>query len=324
MSDLRLLQRIQTYDKDWCYQYQKRLDTLAEDMREYNWTEEDIKNISLDDFKFSYIDTEVEKYRATKFIERYEWLGTVGSFPTHWFIATYKGILGGVIIMSMPNSFSKLLGEDTKNIERLIARGASASWCPFNLGSKFLMWAIKWMVNNTQYRLFTCYSDPQAKELGSIYQGLNFYYLGQKSGACVRCVNPYNPAVLISDRAFRARSMYKRYAKDLGITWQSNWNNDQSVLWDNIPDDVELKLREYSKKMYLNSKKIIFPNKHKYAFVLGRDKRETKELRKLFESLNDTYVYPKDRGDMGDMPEIFSDFDIEIPAPVKQFRLFDL
>ena len=81
MSDLRLLQRIQTYDKDWCYQYQKRLDTLAEDMREYNWTEEDIKNISLDDFKFSYIDSEVEKYRATKFIERYEWLGTVGSFP---------------------------------------------------------------------------------------------------------------------------------------------------------------------------------------------------------------------------------------------------
>ena len=328
MSDLHLLHQIQTYDKDWCYQYQKRIDTLQEDLRTYNWTEEDIKNISLDDFKFRYIDSEIEKIRATEFIKRYEWLGTIGSFPTHWFIATYKGILGGVIIMSMPNSFSKLLGEDTKNKERLIARGASASWCPFNLGSKFLMWAIKWMVNNTQYRLFTCYSDPQAKELGSIYQGLNFYYLGQNSGATIRCVNPYNPEVLISDRAFRARSMYKRYAKDLGITWQPNWNNDQSMLWDNIPDDIETQLREYSEHMYKTAKKIVFPNKHKYAFVLGRDKRETKELRKLFESLNTTYSYPKERGEYGidlknDLVDQISDIDFTSPA-LKQQSLFSL
>ena len=328
MSDLHLLHQIQTYDKDWCYQYQKRLDTLQEDLRTNNWTEEDIKNISLDDFKFRYIDSEIEKIRATEFIKRYEWLGTIGSFPTHWFIATYKGILGGVIIMSMPNSFSKLLGEDTKNKERLIARGASASWCPFNLGSKFLMWAIKWMVNNTQYRLFTCYSDPQAKELGSIYQGLNFYYLGQNSGATIRCVNPYNPEVLISDRAFRARSMYKRYAKDLGITWQPNWNNDQSMLWDNIPDDIETQLREYSEHMYKTAKKIVFPNKHKYAFVLGRDKRETKELRKLFESLNTTYSYPKERGEYGidlknDLVDQISDIDFTSPA-LKQQPLFSL
>ena len=65
MSDLRLLQQIQSYDKDWCYQYQKRLDTLQEDMRTYHWTEEDIKNISLDDFKFRYVDSELEKARLS-------------------------------------------------------------------------------------------------------------------------------------------------------------------------------------------------------------------------------------------------------------------
>lgn len=296
MSDIKLLEKIKAYDKDWCYQYQKRIDTLEEDMKLYNWSEEDVKNISLKEFEFSYIDSAKDKKEATEFIKRYEWLGTIGSFPTHWFTARYRDILGGVVIMGMPNAFSKIMGEETKNIERLIARGASASWCPFNLGSKFLMWAIKYMVDNTQYRLFTCYSDPQAKEIGSIYQGLNFYYLGQKSGTTVRCVNPYNPSALISDRAFRARSMYKKYAKDLGIAWQSNWNNDQSMLWDNIPDDVEQKLRAYSKEMYKKAEKIYFPNKHKYAFVLGRDKRETKELRKKFESLNKIYEYPKERG----------------------------
>ena len=296
MSDIKLLDKIREYDKDWCYQYQKRIDTLQEDMDRYGWTEDDLKKISLDDFKFKCITSPEEKREATEFIKRYEWLGTIGSFPTHWFSARYDGILGGVIIMGMPNSFSKLLGENTNELERLISRGASASWCPFNLGSKFLSWCMKWMVENTRYRLVTCYSDPQAKEIGSIYQGLNFYYLGQKSGAVTRCVNPYNPNVIISDRAFRARSMYKKYAKDLGIVWQPNWNNDQKMLWENIPQDVEDRLREYSKEMYKKSEKITFPNKHKYAFVLGKDKRETKKLRAKFEELNKVYPYPKERG----------------------------
>ena len=43
-------------------------------------------------------------------------------------------------------------------------------------------------------------------------------------------------------------------------------------------------------------KKISFPSKHKYAFVLGRDKRETKALRKKFLELNKVYEYPKERG----------------------------
>lgn len=296
MSDIRLLEQIKDFDKSWCYQYQRRLDTIEEDKEKYGWTDEDVKNISLNEFEFEFIDTKEKKEEATEFIKRYEWLGTIGSFPTHWFTARYKGVLGGVIIMGMPNAFSKLLGEETREIERLIARGASASWCPMNLGSKFLMWSIKWMVENTQYRLFTCYSDPQAKEIGSIYQGLNFFYLGQGSGTNIRCVNPYNPEKIVTDRAFRARSFYKHYAKDLGIQWQKNWNNDQRMLWENIPDDVEQKLRQRSKEVYEKAEKIEFPSKHKYAFVLGKDKRETKYLRKKFLELNKVYDYPKERG----------------------------
>ena len=153
MSDIAILQKIKEFKDDHCYQFQRRLDTLNEDIVMNQWTEEYVKNINLDDFEFSPITTKYEKDEATMFIKRYEWLGTIGSFPTHWFQARYNGMLGGVIIMGMPNAFSKMLGEDTKTIERLISRGASASWCPFNLGSKFLMWCIKWMVKNTQYRL---------------------------------------------------------------------------------------------------------------------------------------------------------------------------
>ena len=293
MGDIGLLKKIKEFKSPWCYQYQRRLDTLEEDKQILGWTDEDIKNINLEEFEFSFIATKEEKKEATEFIKRYEWLGTVGSYPTHWFAARYKGILGGVIIMGMPNSFSKLLGEKTKDIERLIARGASASWTPMNLGSKFLMWCIKWMIKNTQYRLFTCYSDLQAKENGSIYQALNFYFLGAGSGTKVRCVNPYNPNKIMTDRAFRSKSFYKRYAKDLGIEWQKSWSNKQRMLWENIPNDIEKELREYSKKMFAESEKIYFPSKYKYAFILGKDKRETKQLRNEFLNKNKVYEYPK-------------------------------
>ena len=62
-------------------------------------------------------------------------------------------------------------------------------------------------------------------------------------------------------------------------------------------DDVEEKLRAYSKEMYAKAEKIKFPSKHKYAFVLGRDKRETKRLRAEFKRRNKIYPYPKKRGE---------------------------
>ena len=74
MSDIKLLNQIAEYDKPWCYQYQKRLDTLKEDMKKYGWSEEDINNISLDDFEFISIDGDDKKGKkeATDFIKRYE------------------------------------------------------------------------------------------------------------------------------------------------------------------------------------------------------------------------------------------------------------
>lgn len=290
-----ILQRIRDYKEPWCYQYDIRKKKLSEDLLNLNMTEEDISKLRISDFEFRNVTDKNEQRLMTQFIERYEWLGNISQFPTHWFGAYYNDILAGVVIMNMPNAFSKLLGEDTKLLERLISRGACASWTPKNLASAMLAWSMKWMVNNTQYRLFTCYSDPQAKECGTIYQALNAYYLGCSSGTVTRCINPYTGKI-VSDRVFRARSFYKRYAKELGIEWQKNWNNDQSMLWENIPNDIEQKLRDFSKQKYKESEKITFPSKHKYAFVLGKDKRETKQLKKLFLSRNKVYPYPKVRG----------------------------
>jgi hypothetical protein len=151
------------------------------------------------------------------------------------------------------------------------------------------------MGSNTQWRLFTAYSDPTAKELGTIYQACSFYYLGQNSGTTTRYVNPYTGKV-VSDRFFRQKTAYKKFAKELGITWGKDWNHSTGMNWHNIPDDIEAKLREHSKYKQSTAEVIKMPSKHKYAFIMGATKYETKQLRKLFESKNKTYPYPKERG----------------------------
>ena len=299
-----IVERSASYDKDHCWQYDMRLNNLEDDIVRSGVSRETLTNLRVEDFTFRPLTLPEERKQATEFITRHEWLGNLSQYTTHWFGAFYhdpeQGIMGtdimaGVILMNMPNAFSKMLGEDTKQLERLISRGACISWSPKNLASAFMMWCINWMAKNTPYRLFTAYSDPTAKEVGTIYQACNFYYIGNDSGTTTRYINPYTGKI-VSDRFFRVRSAYKKYAKDLGIKWDKSWNNDQKMLWENVPPDVEKALRDYSKKMQSEAKVIDFPSKHKYAMVLGATKAETKALRKEFEARNKVYPYPKQRG----------------------------
>ena len=50
MSDISLLKKIKEFKSPWCYQYQRRLDTIEEDKKKLWWDDEFISNIKLDDF----------------------------------------------------------------------------------------------------------------------------------------------------------------------------------------------------------------------------------------------------------------------------------
>lgn len=289
-------ERLETYKEDECWQYSIRVKNLEQDLQESGFTTEYVEALTVDDFQFVNVTNKEERIKLKKFIERHEWLGNLSQYTTHWFGCYHKDQIAGVILFNMPNAFSKVLGDDTKDLERLISRGACISWSPKNLASSFLMWCINWMVKNTKYRLFVAYSDPTAKELGTIYQACNFYYMGQTAGTKTRYVNPYTGKV-VSDRFFRQKTAYKKFAQELGIEWQKNWNHKTGMSWENIPDEIESKLREYSKYKQNTSEKITMPSKHKYAYVLGENKKETKALREIFEKLNRRYPYPKKRGE---------------------------
>jgi hypothetical protein len=284
------------YSEKHCWQYDIRLKNIDLDLKEANFTENYTHNLTVNDFEYKHVVDTKEKQELKKFIERHEWLGNLSQMTTHWFGAYHNGKLAGVILFNMPNAFSKILGENTPDLERLISRGACISWSPKCLASSFMMWCINWMVKNTQYRLFTAYSDPEAKELGTIYQACNFYYLGKNSGTLTRYINPYSGKI-VSDRYFRTTSAYKKYAKELGIQWQKSWNKPNGrINISAVPKEIMDQLRKKSKEKISETQPIISTYKHKYVYVLGENKKETKKLRKEFELRNKTFPYPKERG----------------------------
>ena len=61
MSNISLLEQIKAYDKDYCFQYQRRLDTYEEDKEKYGWSDEDIKKIKLSDFNYMPLTSDKEK-----------------------------------------------------------------------------------------------------------------------------------------------------------------------------------------------------------------------------------------------------------------------
>ena len=150
-----------------CWQYEIRQKNLLKDLEICGLTHAKIKTLKVSDFKFSYIPKEdKERVRRIKdFIIKHEWLGKMPHRPTHRFIATYQGKIAGAVILATPNTFSHILGKDSRDKEKLISRGACISWSPKNLASALVMFSIRWMVKNTRYRFFSAYSDPVHGEL---------------------------------------------------------------------------------------------------------------------------------------------------------------
>lgn len=299
-------ERFKDLEADHCWQYEVRLRNLKEDLQEIGKDEEWAESLRTTDFDFGYVDSSDRKQcdEVRDFIIRHEFLGCLPNRPTHRFTARLKetGELAGVVVMAVPNAFSHLLGKEYKHRIKLVSRGASISWAPKNLGSWIVSRSCKWMVQNTEFRVFEAYSDPLAKELGTIYQALNWNYLGQTSGTAKMYRDPKKKERgWFSDRDFRKKSKYKMYAEQLGIkpeVWKS-YMGKYTPKWDEMPKGLKEKIKAQEKE-YRDSCEVrdVIP-KHKYCFILGKSKKETIQLRKMFVEYNPKLAdmpYPKERG----------------------------
>ena len=303
---MRAHERFHGYTGEKCWQAHVSDLNREEDMELSGLTSSEISSLRTSDFIFEHVpsDDKMACEEIKLFIQKHEWLGKLPNRPTHRFTARLKknGQLAGTIIMAVPNAFSNLLGRENKNKEKLISRGACISWAPKNLGSWLISSSIKWMVKNTEFRYFTAYSDPEAKELGTIYQACNFIYLGQTSGTSKQYLDPSHPDKgWFSDREFRKKSKYYRYAQSIGIdkeTWKG-WMKKYSPNWDLVPPDIKIKIKKEEKRYRDSCLVRDVPAKHKYVYILGSTKSETKYYKRLFRQHNPKKVnlsYPTLRG----------------------------
>jgi len=283
----RIKEKIRSLSTQSCFQYRKKLELYDEDIETLPFNPSEIKASQFE------LSNEMLTPEIIEFIEKYEWLGTVGVSPKWIFTAKYRGILGGVVLINEPSAYSKILGEKTNIDEALIQRGASASWAPKNTGSRLIMFSCRWMINNTNKRAFVGYADPSGHERGIIYQACGFDYLGDKFGSnCLYRHVDFDRD--FSSQNLRRTSSFKKWCRINKITPQKIWfkkNGFKNL--QTIPLSIKNSWYAWIKKTLHESKKILIEKKMKYAKVLGKDKREKVFLQglKTYENL----PYPQNK-----------------------------
>lgn len=295
------MNRFVDYDKNHCWQYEVKMQTLQEDL-DTLLINPDYVQLGYMDFNYISADDQEGCNSIRRFIERYEWLGKLPVWVTHRFAALYGDIMVGAIVMATPNRFSGLLGKEYKDREKLISRGATVSFAPKNTASWIIMRSIYWMVKNTDFVLFTSYADPSAKELGTVYQACNFYYLGNRFGDALSYVNR-DTGKSFGSSYFDQRSVIKKASILYGVYWKKEYvvlnekGNKRIINWNAMSDDIKSQVKNaVSKYKSENFDVVKALPKHKYAYVQGKTVSETRKLRKLFEANNQIYPYPKERG----------------------------
>lgn len=152
---------------------------------------------------------EITREEAEPIIMKYEWLGTMNSFP----VATYglrspSGELYGVACFGRGNGTNagKITTADTAKPVAL-ERGACVHYAHPHAPSKLVAGACRQMYLDHGYNVFFAYSDWEAGEIGTIYQACNWVYLGQAPGRTTNYRWKYRhreTGEILSSRSMRA------------------------------------------------------------------------------------------------------------------------
>lgn len=260
---------------------------LAKDLQQLDF---DPSSAGMSEYVFSKEEMSEE---IKNFLKKYEWLKTVGVTAKWCFIMRLRGHLAGVQILNEPAAYSHILGPRTREWECLIQRGCTISWAHEHLGSRMLMMSVNWMIANTEKRVFVGYADPQAGEVGVIYQACNFLYLGDRFGIKNRYRHPtYKKGKSFCEHSLRRTSVFKKWCSDNGVEIKPGWikpNGFKDVK--KIPPEIKKAWYDWGNAIVQESKKVAVDPKGKYVLIKGRDRRETKFLQSLLKYK--TYPYPK-------------------------------
>jgi len=165
-----------------CWQYKMRKEYDDGKRAEQGELFEDEVGLELNNTILRPITREVAK----EFIERYEWLGMLGTFKFGYglYFPYKSGIghkLGCVECFSPTTTWQasvSICGEKYKDKVILLCRGAAANWTVKNTSSYTIAQTLKMLERDTPYRIVLAYSDRRAGEVGTVYQSLGWLFIG--------------------------------------------------------------------------------------------------------------------------------------------------
>lgn len=128
---------------------------------------------------------ETDYQTAKRIIEDYEWLGTMGTTQYHYGIY-FDGVCAGVVCFgyfqamntnSGGHPYAPYVGEKYAQQGIQLTRGACIYWAHEHSGSKLIAYGLKEM-SRKGYKYCIAFSDPEAGEIGTLYQATNWYFIG--------------------------------------------------------------------------------------------------------------------------------------------------
>jgi hypothetical protein len=188
----------------------------------------------------------ISRRLAAQVILKYEYLGTMAKTNRHYGLFFGNACAGVACVV---------IGGGTAGIEThkqfgiaagalaVLARGACVHWAPPGANSKLVAWTAKLVAREGVARVLLAFADPEAGEIGTIYQACNWTYLGARAGSPdLRAPNGriYNRKLIHSLRNQRGTLDSVTFGEQRDALLRAGWRFAQ------------------------------LPPKHRYAYVLDR------------------------------------------------------
>jgi len=134
------------------------------------------------------IDTDISKAvlcqvsirTATQIIKKYEYLGTMCNAPMYAYGIRWEGELAGVVVYGAPSPpivAMSVIGKELSDKVIQLGRGACVHWAHPHAGSKLIAYSLR-EIEQLGYRVVVAFTDPDAGEIGTLYQATNWLYCG--------------------------------------------------------------------------------------------------------------------------------------------------
>lgn len=186
---------------------------------------------------------------ARDFIVTYEWVGNMGT-SKHCFGLFLGGHLASVVCygpLIATSHYSNILGKDLSKSIMQLCRGAATFWAPKWASSKLISHSLKLLRQTMKVTAVVAYADPEAGEVGTIYQACNAYYIGETSPG-------RGKKYIINGHSYDPRKVVKKFGS---------------------------RARDHILKIDPEYKTIPIKPKHRYIFVLGSKKERNEILHRI-------------------------------------------